>query len=212
MIKTFLFFTLISLICFVMLIAPEVHGATIGNCDTGTIRPALCNPFGGVSDPKFVLERVFTALGTIIGILAIAMVLYSSFRMLISRGEPQTLGQAKTGLVYAIVGLVASIMSYAIVFALGNFIGLNNQAPGFGNPLASTSMQDFITNIVVRFAQLIGTVALVMVVYSGFVYMTAAGNEEKTRKGKNGLLWSVVGFLTAILAYVIINAVKVLFF
>jgi hypothetical protein len=47
----------------------------------------------------------------------------------------------------------------------------------------------------------LGTVFLVLIIYGGFLWMTAGGNEQQIEKAKKILSNSVIGLLVVILAY-----------
>lgn len=67
-------------------------------------------------------------------------------------------------------------------------VKLSNPAPGAG-----TTLQDFIY-LLIEIMQLIGIPVLVMfIIYSGFLIVTAGGNEEQVTKGKFWVLWTLVG-------------------
>jgi hypothetical protein len=61
--------------------------------------------------------------------------------------------------------------------------------------------------IIFSFMGATGSVALVMFVWGGFVWMTAAGNETKIKKGKETLLWAVLGLFVIFSSYAILRAV-----
>ncbi len=52
-----------------------------------------------------------------------------------------------------------------------------------------------------------GALAVVFVIIGGYQYITSAGNEEQSEKGKKTLINAIVGIVVIILAYVIINVV-----
>jgi len=56
-----------------------------------------------------------------------------------------------------------------------------------------------VVNYVLTF---IGVIFLMMTIYGGFMWMTAAGNEEKVKKGKGLLQTAVIGLVIVILARV----------
>jgi hypothetical protein len=64
------------------------------------------------------------------------------------------------------------------------------------NPLKSgTSLESFLGSIL-DFVIRIGTVVVVlMVVYIGFLFVTAQGNDSKLTAAKQNLLWTLVGAL-----------------
>lgn len=49
-----------------------------------------------------------------------------------------------------------------------------------------------------------GAVAAIFVVVSGYQYVLSAGNPEKIEKAKNGLTWSILGFILVISSYAIV--------
>ena len=54
---------------------------------------------------------------------------------------------------------------------------------------------------------LAGLLAVVMIIYAGFLIATSAGDFGKVQKGKNTLAWAVIGLIVAILAFAIVNFV-----
>lgn len=59
--------------------------------------------------------------------------------------------------------------------------------------------------LIIRFAlSLLGTIALVLVVYAGFLWMTAGGNEEQVTKSKTLLFQAVIGLAIILMSYGIV--------
>jgi hypothetical protein len=52
-----------------------------------------------------------------------------------------------------------------------------------------------------------GVVAVMFLIVGGFFYLTSAGNEEQTEKGKKILINSVIGLVVIILAYAIVRII-----
>ena len=48
-------------------------------------------------------------------------------------------------------------------------------------------------------------VAVIMLIWGAFQYLTAYGNEEKAQRGKTIIIWSIWGLVVAFLAWVIIG-------
>jgi hypothetical protein len=53
----------------------------------------------------------------------------------------------------------------------------------------------------------IGIVAVIAVIYGGYLYMTSAGNEAQTKKGRSVLIWAIIGLVVVLAAAVIVNIV-----
>jgi hypothetical protein len=194
----------------VLLAAPLVVFGQASDCSpTGAASIDLCNGFGaGVGTAPDLLNRIFTFVGTIIGTVAILMIVYSGFRMVLSRGDAGALKSAKEGMTWAIIGLVVSVMAFVFVIGFQNFIGARDITDeGFQNPLTSPDGISFINRIIQLSLGFIGALASLMIVYNSFLYITSRGNDEQVKKAKAGLTWSVIGLVTVLLAYVIITAV-----
>lgn len=82
--------------------------------------------------------------------------------------------------------------------------GLSAAAGLAGLPTGSTSPIDVVATIINTVVGLTGTLAVILVVYAGFLWMTAAGNEEKIQKAKKLLGQAVIGLAIIFSAYAII--------
>lgn len=56
-----------------------------------------------------------------------------------------------------------------------------------------------------RFLSFVSLVAVIYVIYAGFQIMTGAGDEEKNKKGKNIILYVIIGIVVMWLAYAMVN-------
>ena len=54
---------------------------------------------------------------------------------------------------------------------------------------------------------IIGIVAVIMIILGGFTMMTSSGDPGKVKKGKDTILYGVIGLVVALLAIVIVNFV-----
>jgi uncharacterized membrane protein YjfL (UPF0719 family) len=54
---------------------------------------------------------------------------------------------------------------------------------------------------------IVGSLALVMFIYGGFVWMLAAGNEQAVEKGKNILMWAAIGLVVIFASYSLVRFV-----
>jgi len=80
-------------------------------------------------------------------------------------------------------------------------------AVGMPMPLAGISVQQLIGRIIKYILGLTGVIALVMFVYGGFVWMTAAGNQERVAEAKKTVVWATIGLLMIFLSYTLANAI-----
>ncbi|MBQ2659753.1 hypothetical protein IJF85_02140 [Candidatus Saccharibacteria bacterium] len=53
----------------------------------------------------------------------------------------------------------------------------------------------------------LGLVTVVMIIIGGFTYLTSQGDPGKTKKGRDTILYGVIGLIIALLAFAIVNFV-----
>jgi len=70
-----------------------------------------------------------------------------------------------------------------------------NPAVNVGSP------QQFIGRIINSALGIVGSLALLMFIYGGFVWLTSAGSSDKVTKGKNILVWATIGLVVIFMSY-----------
>jgi len=103
------------------------------------------------------------------------------------------------------------ILIIATICILFLAIGLVANALTIENPLKYDKIDDII-KAVMDFIAIIGSsIAVIMVIWGGIVYMTAGSSEEKTKNAKKTIQWALIGlaiiwsakFLIDVLAWVL---------
>ncbi len=64
---------------------------------------------------------------------------------------------------------------------------------GLSNPLQADNFAELIEDIIEWLVSIGMVIAVVMIVYSGFLFMVSGGSEEKVTKAKRTLIWSLIG-------------------
>ncbi|MCQ2571070.1 MAG: pilin, partial [Candidatus Saccharibacteria bacterium] len=77
------------------------------------------------------------------------------------------------------------------------------------NPEGCTGddMNDIISKIINAIIFVIGIVAVIMIVLGGISYATSQGDPSKVKKGKDTILYGIIGLVVALLAFAIVNFV-----
>ncbi|MBU1146375.1 pilin [Patescibacteria group bacterium] len=70
-----------------------------------------------------------------------------------------------------------------------------------------TSPTRLIGNIIKSILMVVGALALAMFVYGGFTWLTSAGSPEKVKKGKDILIWAVIGLIVIFTSYTAVDFV-----
>jgi len=70
-----------------------------------------------------------------------------------------------------------------------------------------SSLPTIIGNVIGAVLGFVGVILLLLMIYAGFLWMTAAGNEERVGKAKKIIFSSVVGVIIVMMAYAIASFV-----
>lgn len=65
----------------------------------------------------------------------------------------------------------------------------------FQNPLKVDSLAEFLAEVLRILIMVAWPFIVLAVIYSGFLFVIAQGNEEKLKKAKTAFLWTIVGAL-----------------
>ncbi len=68
---------------------------------------------------------------------------------------------------------------------------------------ATNTLPEIIGNVIRVLLSVLGIIFVVLVVYAGFLYLTAAGEDTKVKKAKTLLTQSVIGLVIIVAAYAI---------
>lgn len=71
----------------------------------------------------------------------------------------------------------------------------------------TTSADTVANNVIEIVIGVLGLVAVFVMIYGGFTYMTSTGDASKIQRGKNIIIYGLVGLVVAILAYAIVKFV-----
>ncbi|MBD3331152.1 PKD domain-containing protein [Candidatus Peregrinibacteria bacterium] len=82
------------------------------------------------------------------------------------------------------------------------------EAEGYEPALTTSSdLREFIITIVNYALSFLGLVAVLFVIYGGVLYVTSAGEEEKTTQGKKVILYAAIGLLIVLGSFAFVNTV-----
>ena len=74
-------------------------------------------------------------------------------------------------------------------------------------PQDGASLTEIVQSILNWIFGIIGIVAVVMVIIGGFNLMTSSGDPGKVKKGKDTILYGIIGLIISLLAFAIVNFV-----
>ena len=87
----------------------------------------------------------------------------------------------------------------------GNGGGLPNPLQFDGKEI--TDPRAVVGNIIKALLGIVGSLALAVFIFGGFMWVTSAGNEEKVKKGKDMLMWAAFGLAVIFASYALVTFV-----
>ncbi len=114
--------------------------------------------------------------------------------------------------------LAAIIMANTLPFAVNNTLAAE-QPPGgatfttsnsktsnssLTNPLGTTNIFEILKRIIGYLIKIGAPILAIMVIYGGYLILTAGDDPEKVKGGKNTILWATVGYIIIISSWGVI--------
>ena len=87
----------------------------------GTNATKACGAGGCGSSLTSLVQTVSTTLLWVVGVAAVFFMIFAGIQMITSQGDPTKIKTARNTILYAVIGLIVAIASYAIVsFVVSN--------------------------------------------------------------------------------------------
>ena len=106
--------------------------------------------------------------------------------------------------------ILIPVLFLATVLMLPSRVIAITEGSSFGieNPLKVGTVVDLLKAFVGILVQIGFPLAVLAFIYTGFLFVTAFGNEEKITKAKSALNWVFIGTAVLLGAYIIITAIE----
>lgn len=104
---------------------------------------------------------------------------------------------------------ILSALVLAAVLAVPTVAAAQVNIGSYGNTfgLGTSDLQATVIKIVQWVLGFLGLIAVIFILYGGFVWMTAGGNEDKVATAKKVISAAVVGLIIVLLAWAIVTFV-----
>lgn len=109
----------------------------------------------------------------------------------------------------AIIGFIALAGFSAMALPAHAQIDLTTGAEDVAGQagFANADLEDVIGSIISALLGFLGIIFLLIIIYAGFLWMTAGGNTDQIAKAKKWLINGVIGLIILLAAYAIVNFV-----
>jgi heme/copper-type cytochrome/quinol oxidase subunit 2 len=108
--------------------------------------------------------------------------------------------------------LLVNTLSVAPVYAQQSDVenGLDQIKQPFGNQglAEAKDPNQLIVKVINIMLQVAFGIALIFVIVGGYMYITAAGNEEQAGKGRKTITYALIGIVIIVMSYTIVLVVK----
>lgn len=106
--------------------------------------------------------------------------------------------------------ITSSIFFLSPVYAYKTIDSAQKQLTGVATPagVSKDSLQTSTAKIIKGSLTIVGTIFLGLMIYGGFLWMTARGEESQITKGKDTITAALIGIVVILSAYAITNVVQ----
>ncbi|MCL5004645.1 MAG: pilin [Patescibacteria group bacterium] len=104
------------------------------------------------------------------------------------------------------------ILFLTFSFVLGNFVlAVQSSCPGGSglcDPFNGKQLTDILQKIIGYLIGIGAPIVAIMVIYGGFLILTAGDSPEKVKSGKDVILWAVVGYVIVLCSWGVLYIIK----
>lgn len=148
-----------------------------------------------ISASESSVSNVLDLLFAIAGALAMIYILVGAIRFSTAGGDPQSVAGGRRTVIYALVGLVVTMVAVTITAIVG---GEASTIAGQTNPLFGEA--GVITKVVKWLQFAVGAASVFGIIYGAIRYITSAGQAQSAQAARNTIIYSLVGLVVALLA------------
>lgn len=147
-------------------------------------------------------EGIFGLIQVVIGSIAVFMLVTAGMRYVAGSASEDQIGTAKRQITWSLGGL--------FIVAISEFVAKAVLFPEQGQDIGFDEAKDLMAQLTNFVAGTIGTFAFVFMIYAGYLYVTAAGNEENVEKAKKIIIGAVIGIIFAASAFALTSTLVTL--
>lgn len=142
-------------------------------------------------------KGIYTLIQTIIGSIAVFMLVMAGMRYVAGSASDDQIGKAKNQIKWGLTGL--------FVIGVSEFVVKDVLFDNYGQKLGIQAAKELFVDLTNFISGTLGTLAFLMLLYAGFLYLTASQNEDNTSKAKKIIFAALIGIVIAVSAFAITN-------
>ncbi len=151
--------------------------------------------------------------------IAVLLIVVSGIYLMLSPEQEDLRQKAIDTIIWSIMGIVIIMLSYTVVEIVNNIAFTDGSNPdialrvdgasqsGLDKLVKGDLRSELIPELIQTILKFMGTIAFLLFIYAGSILVLRDGDDEKVTKAKNILIYSLVGAVVSLLAYLVIEAV-----
>lgn len=148
--------------------------------------------------------------------MAILMIVAAGGMLMLNPEEEEMKTKGYKTIIWALGGLIITVLAYTIVEIVNSIPSFGSAVSndlvvetgqGIGNLAQGNLRSDIIPGIIQLIFKVMGSLALALLLYAGALLVIRDGDEEKVTKARRLMVWSVLGVVIALFAYLVVEAV-----
>ena len=152
-----------------------------------------------------LLAALLGRLQGIIVVISMVFIVIGGLIYITSAGNESRMTMAKGAISAAVIGLAVGVAAPSFLKEI--YIALGQRASIPPEVSGSIGIAQIAVNVLNFLLGIVGTIAIIMLVLAGMMYLTSAGSESRIETAKNMTTWSIVGIAIALAALIIVRQV-----
>lgn len=157
---------------------------------------AMAESFG--TQGEALIKTIYGIVEIFVGAVAILFIIINGVRILMSMGDEDAKKKSIKRILFALVGV--------FIVGIAEFVIKGILFPAHGEKLMAADKAIMLIQGITNFASaFVATIAFVMLIYAGYMYVTAGAEEENAKNAKKILVGAILGLILAAGAYALAN-------
>lgn len=160
------------------------------------------------NDAQGLLTSILTALQGIVAIIAIIMIIVGGIMYMFAGVDEKMVETAKKTIAGAVIGLAIVVAAPAFLKEILGILGGSDTSGLLSN---APSLKDIAEKVLNLLLSIVGILAIIGLIIGGGFYLTAYGDEDRIKKGKDIITASIFGIVIASAALIIVRQIAAIF-
>lgn len=152
-----------------------------------------------------VLTTLMSALSGLVVTLAIIFIVIGGILYMVSAGDPGMMKRAKDCWLGAVIGIAIVTIAPTFLKQVQIILGGKLTSGGIENAL---TIQQIATNVLNFLLSIVGIIAIISLVISGGMYMTAYTDAKQAETAKKIGQWAIIGIIVALGSLLLVQQVQ----